>query len=80
MMNKKRRRVIQLGHALFFAAAMIIAALLLAGTEYQQTVPGLIFYLWCSTFLLFQENRCSIKNEWACIRKFFRSTPSARNE
>ena len=79
-MNKKQRRVIQLGHALFFAAAMIIAALLLAGTQYQQTASGLIFFLWISTFLLLQENRCSIKEEWACIRKIFRSTPSARNE
>lgn len=72
--------MIQLGHALLFAAAMIIAAIMLAGTEYQQTASGVIFFLWFTSFTLLQENRRSIKDEWACIRRFFRSTPSAKNE
>ena len=76
-MKQKHLGIIRIGHALLFAAAILISAKLKAGTEHPQTIPGLILALWFASSLMIPGTVRSIKGEWACIRRFFSSTKEA---
>lgn len=76
-MKKIHRGIIRIGHAILFAAAILISAKVNAGTEYPQILPGLILVLWFASSLMIPGTVRSIKGEWACIRRFFSSTNEA---
>ena len=77
-MMQKHLGMIQIGHALLFAAAILYSAKVLAGTGYHQTLSVLIIVLWFASSMLIQGAHRSIKSEWACIRRFFSSTRSTK--
>ena len=76
-MQQKHRGNFRIGHAILFAAALLISAKLSAGTEYSQILSGLILWLWFASSLMIPGSVRSIKGEWACIRRFFRSKKEA---
>ncbi len=76
-MKQKHRGIFRIGHAILFAAALLISAKLNAGTEYSQILPGLIMALWFASSLMIPGTVRSIKGECACIRRFFSSTKGA---
>ena len=71
-MQQKHRGILRIGHAVLFAAALLISAKLTAGTEYSQLLSGLILWLWFASSLMIPGSVRSIKGEWECIRRFFR--------
>ena len=77
-MKQKYSGIILIGHALLFAAAMLISAKVLAGTGHAQTISGLILVLWFATSPLLHGTYSSSKCEWAYIRRLFSSTGSAK--
>ncbi len=73
-MMQKHLGMIQIGHALLFAAALLYSAKVLSGTGHHQTISGLIIVLWLASSTLIQGTHRSRKSERACIRRFFSAT------
>ncbi len=76
-MKQKHRGIFRIGHAILFAAALLITAKLNAGAENTQILSGLILWLWFASSLMIPGTVRSIKGEWACIRRFFSSKKAA---
>ncbi len=70
-MNSKRLAVVCIGHALIFAAAILISSLVLAGTGHNQTISNLILALWFISSLFIPGTAERVKCEWSCIRRLF---------
>ena len=79
-MNKNHLGTIRIVHALLFAAAILVSAIVFSDWEHQQTTSILIIALWFASSLLIPGTRQSIKCEWACIRRFFGSTVQTKKE
>ena len=79
-MMQKHLGMIQIGHALLFAVAIMYSAKVLAGTGHHQAISVLIIVLWFASSTLIQGIHRSSKAEWACIRRFFSSTRSTKKQ
>lgn len=49
-MNQKKAALVNIGISILFAAAIIVSAFLLKGTQYQQTVTWLLIAVWWIPF------------------------------
>ena len=70
-MDQKRLGIIQIVHALLFAAAILFSARVLADTGHQQTISALLIALWLASSVLLTAALQSRQCEWACIWRFF---------
>jgi hypothetical protein len=65
-MSNKKINFLQIGIALFFAAAIILSNYLMKGTEHSDTVMYLFFALWFIPFLYLSKLANKNRKEKAC--------------
>ncbi|MEM7282067.1 MAG: hypothetical protein AAF438_10620 [Pseudomonadota bacterium] len=71
MTRKGKKGATIIAHALMFAAAMLVSAKLLQGTEHGDTILYVFLGLWVGTSMLMGDYREQMRCEWEFLKGLF---------